>query len=233
MSELALTLTACINKYGFMKPVVFLGPTLRPSEARQILKAEFLPPVRRSSLSKLTAGRLAAIVDGELSPDALLPDREVRDALRRGVVLYGSSSVGAYHASKFCNSGMHGVGWVYEQYRARRITGFDEISVLYHPLSLQALSVPLVNVRFWLSELVNAKIISSADATTAMKKVAQLDLHDRDFAGIKACLLRQPDSYLMQKELDAMTTFPEIKGDDARRLLRICARFVSRKAGSV
>ena len=213
-----------------MKPVVFLGPTLPRDEALQLLNAEYLPPVRQGSLEQLTTGCLVAIIDGELSPGATLPDSEIRDASRRGLVLYGAASVGAYHASRFIVPNMRGVGWVYEQYRANRISSFNEISVLYHPVSLQALSVPLVNVRFWLNQFVNASIITSADAFSAMKQACQLDLNNRDFSGIKACLLRHLRHELVQKELCAISAFPDIKGDDARALLRLCARIIKNDA---
>ena len=51
---------------------------------------------------------------------------------------------------------MHGVGWVYDQYIAGKITSFDEIAVIYDPLCLQNLSVPLVNIRFWLDGLISS-----------------------------------------------------------------------------
>jgi hypothetical protein len=210
-----------------MRPVVFLGPTLSRCEAVQFLKAEYLPPVRKGSLDKLTAGRLVAIIDGELPPGALIPDSEVRDALRRGLVLYGAASVGAYHASRLVSLNMRGAGWVYEQYRANRISSFDEISVLYDPLSLQALSIPLVNVRFWLNKLVDATIITSSDACWAMKKACLLDMHDRDFAGVKACLQRHLSHELVQKELAEISNFPDIKAVDARKLLQLMQKSTS------
>ena len=101
-----------------MRPVVFIGPTLSQRRCSALLSAEYLPPARKGSLNEITPGRVVAIVDGEIPPDAFLPECEVRAALDRDVVLYGAASVGAYHASNLADHGMHGVGWVYDQYRA-------------------------------------------------------------------------------------------------------------------
>ena len=43
----------------------------------------------------------------------------------------------------------------------------DEISLIYDPVSLGALSVPLVNIRFWLDGLVSACVIASEGAQAA------------------------------------------------------------------
>ena len=139
-----------------MRPLVFIGPTLSRRRCSALLSAEYLPPARKGSLNEVTPGRVVAIIDGEIPPDAFLPECEVRAALDRDVVLFGAASVGAYHASNFADHGMHGVGWVYDQYRAGALASFDEIAVMYDPVSLRALSVPLVNVRFWLEGLIAA-----------------------------------------------------------------------------
>ena len=116
-----------------MRPVVFIGPTLSRRRCSALLAAEYLPPARKGSLNEITPGRVVAIVDGEIPPDAFLPECEVRAALDRDVVLFGAASVGAYHASNFADYGMHGVGWVYDQYRAGSLQSFDEIAVMYDP----------------------------------------------------------------------------------------------------
>ena len=125
---------------------------------------------------------------GELPHGAFLPDWEIEAALVRGVTLYGASSVGASRASTFADQGMHGVGWVYEQYRSGNLSSFDEVSALYDPLSLRGLSVPLVNVRYWLDGLVAASRITLGDASGALDDVRQLPLCDRDIIAIKRCL---------------------------------------------
>lgn len=185
--------------------------------------ADYRPPVRQGSLSDVAPGTLVAIIDGELPPDALLPDSEIRTALDRGIILYGAASVGAYHASTFTNQGMRGFGWVYQQYRLGTLSSFDEIAVLYDPFSLEALSIPLVNVRFWLQELVAASNITPEELQHALAQLRLLPLCDRDVLGIKRCLT-QTLGFEMRKTLDAISKFPDIKATDARgALIRLIA----------
>lgn len=206
-----------------MKPLVFIGPSLTHRECSQLLHADFLPPARRGSLNSIDPGRAVAVIDGELPPDDFLPDCEISDALDRGVTLYGAASVGALHASAFANQGMHGVGWVYDQYVAGRITSFDEIAAIYDPLSLRNLSVPLVDIRFWLDGLIAASRITPDDARNALEELRRLPVFDRDVVSIKKCLHGLLRQNLVQKELETMTAFPNIKRNDAKKLLGLLA----------
>jgi TfuA protein len=201
-----------------MKPLVFVGPSLSHRKCSQLLHADLLPPVRRGDLCSIAPGRVVAIIDGELPPDDFLPGCEVSDALDRRVALYGAASVGAWHAAAFSTQGMHGVGWVYDQYVAGKIASFDEIAAIYDPLYLRNLSVPLVNIRFWLDGLVAASRVTPDDARTALAELRQLPVFDRDIVSIKKCLREVLHQSPVQKELETMTAFPDIKRKDARTL---------------
>jgi hypothetical protein len=206
-----------------MKPLVFIGPSLSHCECSQLLDADFLPPARRGCLNSIAPGCVVAIVDGELPPDDFLPDYEISDALDRGVTLYGAASVGALRAFAFANRGMRGVGWVYDQYVAGRITSFDEIAVIYDPLSMRRLSVPLADIRFWLDGLVAASRITPDEARTALEELRQLPVFDRDVVAIKKSLLGLLRQDVVQKELETITTFPDVKRIDARELFDLLA----------
>ena len=207
-----------------MRPVVFIGPTLSRRRCSALLGAEYLPPARKGSLNEITPGRVVAIIDGEIPPDAFLPECEVREALDRDVVLFGAASVGAYHASNFANLGMHGVGWVYDQYRAGALSSFDEIAVMYDPVSLRALSVPLVNVRFWLEGLIAASLLRPGDVNAILEELRRLPISDRDGAGIKRCIAELFGRCALRKFDLPSDTFPDVKAQDARMLLQFLAR---------
>ena len=207
-----------------MRPVVFIGPTLSRRRCSALLGAEYLPPARKGSLNEITPGRVVAIIDGEIPPDACLPECEVRKALDRDVVLFGAASVGAYYASNFANLGMHGVGWVYDQYRAGALSSFDEIAVMYDPVSLRALSVPLVNVRFWLEGLIAASLLRPGDVNAILEELRRLPISDRDGAGIKRCIAELFGRCALRKFDLPSDTFPDVKAQDARMLLQFLAR---------
>jgi hypothetical protein len=204
-----------------MRPLVFIGPTLSRRRCSALLSAEYLPPARKGSLNEITPGRVVAIIDGEIPPDAFLPECEVRAALDRDVVLFGAASVGAYHASNFTDHGMHGVGWVYDQYCAGALASFDEIAVMYDPVSLRALSVPLVSVRFWLEGLMGASFLRPEDVTAILEELRRLPISDRDGVGIKRCIAEL--STLRNFDLPS-DKFPDVKAHDAQMLLQILAR---------
>ena len=207
-----------------MRPVVFIGPTLSRRRCSALLAAEYLPPARKGSLNEITPGRVVAIIDGEIPPDAFLPECEVRAALDRDVVLFGAASVGAYHASNFADHGMHGVGWVYDQYRAGALASFDEIAVMYDPVSLRALSVPLVNVRFWLEGLIAA--ISSTTRGRQRhfgRATPAADIRPR-WRRIKRCIAELFGRSALRKFDLPSDTFPDVKAHDAQMLLQFLAR---------
>jgi hypothetical protein len=206
-----------------MTPLVFIGPTLSRRQCSALLSAEYLPPVRKGSLDAIAAGRVVAIIDGEIPPDAFLPECEVRAALEREVVLCGAASVGAYHASNLTKQGMHGVGWVYDQYRSGALSSFDEIAVIYDPFSLCPLSVPLVSVRYWLERLAVASLLHPRDATAILEEVHRLPIYDRDAMGIKACI-EQLCGRLWRNLYLPSGAFPDVKANDARILLHFLAR---------
>lgn len=211
-----------------MKPLVFVGPSLSHRECLQLLHADLLPPVRRGDLNSLAPGRVVAIIDGELPPDDLLPDSELSDALDRRVALYGAASVGAWRAATFSAQGMYGIGWVYDQYVAGTLTSFDEIAAIYDPLSLQNLSVPLVNVRFWLRGLMAESRVTPDDVRTALEELRHLPVVDRDILAIKKRLRDVLHQNSVQKELDTVIAFPDIKRNDAKRLLGFLASMQKR-----
>jgi hypothetical protein len=93
------------------------------------------------------------------------------------------------------------------------------------------LSVPLVNIRFWLNGLVAASRVTPDDAQTALDELRQLPVFDRDIVSIKKCLHDVFHKGPIQTELETMTAFPDIKRNDARKLLGLLASIQKRRAG--
>ena len=125
-------------------PIVFAGITINPVEVTATVAAETRPPVKRGDLDRLGSGTVVAIIEGELSENAAVPINEIRRALDRGVKISGAASVGALCAYEARTEGMTGIGWVYDAYCTGRITGTDEIAVLYDPISFGPLTIPLL-----------------------------------------------------------------------------------------
>jgi hypothetical protein len=160
-------------------PIVFTGISLSFAEARRIVSADVRPPVKRGDLDELRNDAIVAIIDGELH-ETILPTEEIRRAIGRGLHVKGASSLGALRAAELHQSGMGGLGWVYEAFCTGRIAGTDEIAVCYDPYSHRPLTIPLVNVRFCLARLVGNGSIAAGEAANAMMALSRIRVEQRD-----------------------------------------------------
>ena len=201
-------------------PVVFAGISLSHVETNALLPAVVRPPVKRGDLDKLSDGGAAAIIDGELDAAVMLQPDEILRAIARGVDVRGSSSIGALRAAELHGSGMAGVGWVYDSYRASRIAGVDEIAVIYDPQSYRPLTIPLVNIRFCLDRLVESNGVTHDEAQNAMEVLKSIELEQRDR---RTVLTRLARVFGRQRVRDSLNVIAcgrtDIKARDARDLL--------------
>jgi ribosomal protein S12 methylthiotransferase accessory factor len=149
---------------------------------------------------------------------AVSPD-EVRDALLRGVVIYGSSSMGALRAVEV--PGVIGIGRVYEMYRSGLIERDDEVAVLFDADTYRPLTVPLVNVRYAVTRLVNSATITPDAGADLVEAATRLHYTERTYRNIlQASGLR--DSSNVDDLVQLLTSF-DLKRDDAYLLLETMA----------
>jgi hypothetical protein len=131
--------------------VLFIGPSLDGSGPPRLFPAhvEVRPPVRRGDMDGLSATVTdVLIVDGVFHSTLAVSAREILAALRRGVRVYGSSSMGALRAAELDRFGMVGVGGVYEMYRSGEVVSDAEVAMVFDSDSFLPLSEPLVNIRY-------------------------------------------------------------------------------------
>ena len=117
--------------------VVFTGPRLSVEKAKAILPgAEYRPPIVRGDLNSLPAGtKVVGIIDGVFFSESAIAHKEIIAVMKKGVQVYGSSSMGALRAAELAEFGMIGVGRVYECYRSGRIVKDDEVAVTFSPVT--------------------------------------------------------------------------------------------------
>jgi hypothetical protein len=142
------------------RPTVFLGPSLPLSEAKEILDADYLPPVKRGDLGHLEGVKVVGIIDGVFLQSCSVGHREILSLLNRGVKIIGGGSMGALRAAEMQHYGMVGVGRIFEMYSKGEVEGDDEVALVFDPESMEPLSEPMVNIRCFLSEAVKAHMIS-------------------------------------------------------------------------
>jgi ribosomal protein S12 methylthiotransferase accessory factor len=185
-------------------------------QARAILpEADYRPPVRRGDLDALPPGTVVGIIDGVFDQELAVSPREVHNALRKGMRILGSSSMGALRASEV--RGVVGIGRVYEMFRDGVIERDDEVALLFSPDTLQPVTEPLVNVRHAVESLVRSGTVDREVGQKILTAARRLHYRDRDYRLIlrQAGLAGRPDA----AQLVAMLRSQDLKREDAQLLL--------------
>lgn len=148
--------------------VVFLGPSLPVAEARRILPARYLPPVRCGDVLRVRRmkPRAVAIIDGVFESVGAVWHKEILLALEDGIAVYGAASMGALRAAELAPFGMVGIGAIFEAYRDGVYTDDDEVALLQGPAAFgyPAMSEAMVNVRATAARAVEAGVIAPGSA---------------------------------------------------------------------
>jgi hypothetical protein len=163
-----------------VKLTVYAGSSLLPRDTERLgERADTLgvdlvvrPPIIRGDLLRTsTEGRWnnrTLILDGQFGQNLSVSVTEIREYLGRGLYLAGASSMGALRAVECRTLGMVQHGWVCEQYRAGHVEADAEVALLMDPVTSEALSVPLINVRWLLRSLVERGELDAAAGASAL-----------------------------------------------------------------
>jgi ribosomal protein S12 methylthiotransferase accessory factor len=199
-------------------------------EAMDILEATYRPPIKRGDLEDVPSGTVVGIIDGEFEQSLAVSPREVVRATRRGVEVFGSSSMGALRAAEV--PAVKGVGRVFELYRSGAILRDDEVALLFDPDTKLALTEPLVNIRHAVESLMRSGSISGELGERLLTAATSLNYRDRSYQRIfqEAGLSHREDSSVLLNALKRI----DLKRGDARALLLAIRDFLPTfDAGSV
>jgi len=213
------------------KPVIFLGPSMPISEAQQILDADYRPPVKRGDVHDTARDSppLIGIIDGVFLTTLPPSPLEVLEALRAGVPIMGSASLGALRAVELEAHGMVGVGRIFRMYRCRQLVADDEVALVFSPEDFRPLSEPLVNMRYALSEAVRARIIDPAQRRTLVMIAKGTYFPRRSWS----VLYEEAREHISDASLDRLARFVRdgdfnLKKKDAMALLIAAGKFMRR-----
>jgi hypothetical protein len=145
------------------KIIVFLGPSLETTAAEKILSAHYLPPAKRGDLLAAVhdGATIIGLIDGVFHQESAVAHREILAAIKKGVRVIGSSSMGALRAAEMDTLGMVGIGKIYQMYTSGELESDDEVALVFDPSSGMALSEPLINIRFTLRRATDSGIIDT------------------------------------------------------------------------
>jgi len=147
------------------KIVVFIGPSLPLAEAREILDADYHPPIARGDITALLNDPpdIIGIIDGVFHQQPAVSHKEIIQALKEGIMIVGASSMGALRAAELDSMGMVGIGTVYQYYRDGIIEADDDVAIVYDPITHELLSEALVSMSYNFQVAENKGIITSND----------------------------------------------------------------------
>jgi hypothetical protein len=172
---------------------------------------------------------IIVIIDGEFGQNLSVSPKEILRLLDNGTPVVGAASMGALRAAELHPFGMNGYGWIFEVYRSGQVTADDEVAVTYSEESLAALTVPLINVRYWLERL---QADGEVDGITARRILAATQ-HVFYAERTQHRLRSEWEKTVSQPEVDRLLavtngSIADIKAADARLALAairdICAR---------
>lgn len=164
---------------------MFVGPSLYGDDL-PVSRARFLPPIKQGDLDRLVASDevdRVLIVDGDFGQSYPVTPLEIVQAIRRGVSVAGSTSMGALRAADLASAGMVGIGGIFGDYMAGRLVGDDEVAVLYDPSSGRPLNVPMVNVRLLL-ESARESGVDEGETHELLRRLSMLHFRRRTWRSV-------------------------------------------------
>jgi hypothetical protein len=209
---------------------VYSGLTLDAKAIRRLLPAaHFAPPARKGDLLGDMKKRynVVAIIDGVFHQSPAVSCGEIMDALRSGLRIYGSSSMGALRASELDRYGMIGHGKIYEYIKSEPFFRDDYLGQVYHavPGPFRLNSVPYIDFHFSLLRLLASHRMSRGEFDLLTSVYRDLHYTERNLESLLAVLgTKGPKTRLQalarkalamesQKKIDALGLLRRIDSD--------------------
>lgn len=161
---------------------VYSRLTLDEASVHGILpQADVQGPIQRYDVARDLADgvNLIVVIDGKFHHDLSVSCGELRDALQRGVVVYGASSMGALRASEMETQGMIGHGEIFQFIKAADCFRDDFLGQIFSHDVSRIITLPYLDVYFNLRRLLEDGRITSRVFREACRLTADLHYADR------------------------------------------------------
>jgi hypothetical protein len=213
------------------KIIVFLGPSLDLESAEKILTAGYRPPAKRGDLLAAAGegAEIICLIDGVFHQESAVAHREILFALKKGILVVGSSSMGALRAAEMDTLGMVGIGEIYRMYKSGELESDDEVALVFDPLSGLSLSEPLINIRFTLQRAKEIGMIDTAVHDTLLASARSLFYPKRTYRAIVSGTSDAVDAAMVERFLAWTDTHAcDQKREDAIEALSYIADLCNR-----
>jgi hypothetical protein len=161
---------------------------------------------------------IIGIIDGVFHQSSAVGHKEILNVMKNGVKVYGASSMGALRASELDTLGMVGIGYVYNQYASGEVDSDDDVAVMLDSESLEALSEPLINMKYVFTNAAGEGIITEDEKNELLTVTKKTFYPKRNYA--KTLADSSLDSDKKDKLIDFIRRSPDIKKEDAKELLK-------------
>ena len=209
-----------------VKIIIYTGLSLPFDEAREILDSEenveviYERPIKRGDLSLALKQHpdIIAIIDGVFHQSSAVGHKEILNAMNSGVKVFGASSMGALRASELDSLGMTGIGYVYNQYATGEVESDDDVAVMLDSETLQALSEPLINMKYVFTNAASENIITEKEKDELLSIAKKTYYPKRNYSQTLA--ESDLDNVKKDKLIDFIRMSKDIKKEDAKDLLK-------------
>jgi hypothetical protein len=214
--------------------VIYVSPSLAIGDARQILDADYRLPVRRGDIKALMEKphppRIIGIIDGEFFQSFAISPKEILPAMEAGIVLLGSSSMGALRATELHSFGMIGVGRIFEMYHSGELDADDEVALIFDRDAGRARSVPMVNIRIALEGARLEGILAVAEEQALVRVMKEVYFPERTYQlmfklAVESGVIAEQTVERLRQYL--ATDAPDAKRNDAILLLEEVKRIAA------
>ena len=201
-----------------MSAVVFLGPSVPLSAARDIVEADFRPPAQMGDVYTAAQGRptAIAIIDGFFESRPAVWHKEILFALSQGIRVLGGASMGALRAAELHQFGMEGIGRIFEDLTSGALEDDDEVAVVHSSAEsgFRSISVAMVNLRYGLDRATEAGVIGEM-SRVALERAAKAAFYpDRSWHYVYE---RAEALGIAAREIGALREFVETERPDQKR----------------
>jgi hypothetical protein len=214
---------------------IFTGPTIAVEEAREELEAVYLPPVSQGDVYRVAKHhpRAIGIIDGYFEHVPSVWHKEILWAMREGIHVFGSASMGALRAAELAAFGMEGVGDVFEAYYRGEIEEDDEVAVAHGSKQdgYPVFSTAMVDIRATLDKAVQEKIIDRDTCLILLNIAKKLYYPQRNYQKILQLAAAQNMAQVESLKIWISQNRVNRKHDDALHMLRAMRERLQEEVG--
>lgn len=209
-----------------IKIIIYTGLSLPFDEAKEILDSSegveviYKRPIKRGDLSIALKENpnIIGIIDGVFHQNSAVGHKEILNVIKNGVKVYGASSMGALRASELDTLGMTGIGYVYNQYASGEVDSDDDVAVMLDSETLEALSEPLINMKYVFTNAVDEGIITEDEKDELLRIAKKTYYPKRNYA--QTLSESNLDSETKDNLINFIRESVDIKKEDAKDLLK-------------